>query len=260
MPYRVKILGVSSVAKNVKRFACQKPRFLKLRVVFEHYQNSTRPSNHSLQTSGILKVEKPSDYRFIPGQATLVAIDKKGWRHKQRPFTFTSLNSSNHLEFIIKTYKGNKGVTNELDRAKAGDFLLIREPFGSINYAGEGVFIAGGAGITPFIAILKQLKKDMNLGSNKLIFFNKTEADIILKKELKEIFKSKRKNLILALTEQEKKGYFCKRASKLFFKENISDFSQKFYICGPELFIIDVIKFLKQLGAKKSSIVVERDF
>ncbi len=226
MPYRVKILSVSSIAKNVKRFA----------------------------------FEKPSDYMFIPGQATLVSIDKKGWRHKQRPFTLTSLNSSPYLEFTIKAYKDRKGVTNELDRAKAGDFLLIREPFGSINYQGKGIFIAGGAGITPFIAILRQLAKDRNLSANKLIFFNKTEADIILKKELKDIFKNKRKNLILSLTEEKKKGYFCKRASQEFFKENISNFRQKFYICGPGLFMIDVIRFLKQLGVKKTSIVVERDF
>jgi len=226
MPHRVKILSVSSVARNVKRFACQ----------------------------------KPSDYRFIPGQATLVAIGKKGWRHKQRPFTFTSLNSSPYLEFVIKIYKSNNGVTNELDKAKAGDFLLLREPFGSINYAGEGVFIAGGAGITPFIAILRQLTKDRILANNKLIFFNKTEEDIIMKKELKDMFKKRKENMILSLTDEEKKGYFCKRASREFFKEQISGFSQKFYICGPELFIIEVIKFLKQLGAKKSSIVVERDF
>ncbi|MBI2124602.1 hypothetical protein HYT92_02310, partial [Candidatus Pacearchaeota archaeon] len=38
----------------------QKPKFLKLRVVLEHAQNSTSGSNHSLQTSGILTFEKIS--------------------------------------------------------------------------------------------------------------------------------------------------------------------------------------------------------
>jgi predicted ferric reductase len=35
--------------------------------------------------------------------------------------------------------------------------------FGAIEYKGEGVFIAGGAGVTPFIAILRQLQADDKL-------------------------------------------------------------------------------------------------
>src|SRR5262245_37404075 len=102
------------------------------------------------------KFEKPAGYKFEPGQATEVAINKKGWKEEKRPFTFTSLNERPYLEFTIKSYTDHPGVTNELHSLKPGDELLIHDVWGAIAYKGEGYFIAGGAGITPFIAILRQ--------------------------------------------------------------------------------------------------------
>ena len=55
------------------------------------------------------------------------------------------------------------------------------------QYKGKGVFIAGGAGVTPFISIFRDLKKQNKIGNNILIFSNKTEADIILKDEFVEL-------------------------------------------------------------------------
>jgi predicted ferric reductase len=70
----------------------------------------------------------------------------------------------------------------KIRKLKDGDELIIRDVWGAIEYK-EGVFIAGGAGITPFIAILRQLQADDKIeNNNKLIFTN--EKDIILKKNL----------------------------------------------------------------------------
>jgi predicted ferric reductase len=85
----------------------------------------------------------------------------------KRPFTFTSLNDNDYLEFIIKIYDSNDGVT-ELGKLKQGDELLIHDVWGAIEYKGEGVFIAGGAGVTPFIAILRQLQAENKIANNKL--------------------------------------------------------------------------------------------
>ncbi len=106
-----------------------------------------------------IKVERPENYDFIPGQATELAINKPEWKDQKRPFTFTNLVESNYLEFIIKIYKDRKGVTNEMGKVNAGDELILHDVFGTINYKGPGVFIAAGSGITPFLSIFRQLYK-----------------------------------------------------------------------------------------------------
>ena len=77
--------------------------------------------------------EKPEGYEFEPGQATEIAIDKEGWRDEKRPFTFTSLNEDQYLEFTITFYSDHDGVTHQLDQLKVGDTLLVDEPWGTIH-------------------------------------------------------------------------------------------------------------------------------
>ncbi len=200
-------------------------------------------------------VEKPKNYKFIPGQATEISINKDGWKEEKRPFTFTSLNDDKVLEFTIKKYENHEGVTKQLHNLNPGDELIIRKPFGTINYKGKGMFIAGGAGITPFIAIFRQLKKENKLKDNKLIFFNKTEKDIILEKEFREMLNSK--DLILTLTREDKKSYENKRLNKEFLKSKIRNFKQNFYICGPPKMVSDLKQTLKELGAESESLTLE---
>ena len=127
----------------------------------EHIVRITRIENvtHNVKR---FQFEKPAGYHFTPGQATDVSINKDGWREELRPFTFTALNEWPFLEFTIKMYSDHPGVTNELNTLQPGDELIIRDAWGAIEYKGPGYFIAGGAGITPFIAILRQLKKENN--------------------------------------------------------------------------------------------------
>ena len=89
------------------------------------------------------------------------------------------------LEFTIKCYSDHEGVTRALHRLAAGAELLLSEPFGTISYQGPGVFLAGGAGITPFMAILRERARAADLDGNTLIFSNKTPADVICEKELR---------------------------------------------------------------------------
>jgi len=204
---------------------------------------SIEPVTHNVKH---FKLEKPKDYQFIPGQATEITINKDKWKNERRPFTFTSLNEWEHLEFTIKIYSDHDGVTNQLGQLKAGDELLLHDIWGAIHYTNEGSFIAGGAGVTPFIAIFRQLQKDKKLGNNKLIFSNKTHRDIILKDEFTAMLGN---NFINTLTEEEVPGYDHHRIDEEYLKEKIQDFNQQFYICGPDAMVKGVQEILKNLGA-----------
>jgi len=133
--YIVKILSIDQVTHDVKRF----------------------------------RIEKPEGYSFIPGQATEVSVNTPDLKNEKRPFTFTCLNSESYLEFTIKIYPSHDGITNELGKLNHGAELIIRDVWGAISYKGKGVFIAGGAGITPFISIFRDLRTKNEIPGNILL-------------------------------------------------------------------------------------------
>lgn len=201
-------------------------------------------------------VEKPEGYTFIPGQATEVTVNKPDWKEEKRPFTFTSLNEWPHLEFTIKIYRDHDGVTNQLGQLQAGDELVIHDVWGAIQYKGPGTFIAGGAGITPFIAIFRDLHHRGELKDSLLYFSNKTREDIILKDELQATLGNGFYNIITR-DEQADDGYEYGRMNAAYIKGHIRDFDRSFYICGPEGFVSDISDILSENGVKADALVVE---
>jgi ferredoxin-NADP reductase len=213
---------------------------------------SVTPVTHDVKR---FRFEKPDGYQYTPGQATDVSVNKPGWEEELRPFTFTSLNSDEWLEFTIKGYPDHKGVTDQLHQLKAGDELIIRDVWGAIAYKGAGYFLAGGAGITPFIAILRDLHQQKKLDNNVLIFSNKKADDIIYEEELVSMLG---KNVHFLLTREEKTGYQNTHLDKSFLQANIPDFSKHFYVCGPDAMIADINKHLEALGASADLLVFEK--
>jgi len=199
-------------------------------------------------------IEKPPGYQFQSGQATKISINKPEWRSEKRPFSFTSLNHWKDLEFTIKIYQEHKGVTRELEKLQPGDELILHDIFGAITYKGKGVFIAGGAGVTPFISILRQCQEDRQLNENTLIFSNKTSADIILKKEFEDMLGNK---FYSVLTREHVIGFLSKHIDDEYLKNVVKDFGQHFYICGPKGFIKSINDILLNLGAKSEALVFE---
>jgi len=224
--YSVKVLKTDSLTHNVKRFV----------------------------------VEKPNGYTFSPGQATEVSINKRSLEKDLRPFTFTSRPDDSHLEFIIKIYEDRNGLTEKLSHVVAGDELLIHEVFGTIHYEGPGLFIAAGAGITPFISIFRQLyfgassNLNQQLTGNTLLFANRTERDIILKDELKEMLKSNYHDIIELPASGESGMRIDRNLLELYATPGIGNC----YVCGPEKFTEVMVNDLKSLGVSKAQIILEQ--
>lgn len=220
--------------------------------------------SHTLRIENIDKVthdvrsyrmHKPDGYTFTPGQATEVAIAKNDWREEKRPLTFTSLPEDDYLEFTIKSYPSHNGVTEQIDQLEVGDHFILDDPWGAIEYNGPGVFIAGGAGVTPFISIFRDLATKGKIAGNRLIFSNKTEQDIILQDEFRKLLGDQ---FTTVLTEKEHGDHHYGRIDKNFLENEISDFSQHFYVCGPDAMVKDISSKLEELGANTDSIVFEK--
>lgn len=199
-------------------------------------------------------LERPENYDYEPGQATELAINLPEWKEERRPFTFTGLNDSENLEFTIKIYTDHEGVTNKLGQLENGDELLLHDVWGAIHYKGPGVFIAGGAGVTPFIAILRNLDRTGKLDGNKLIFSNTTVRDIILKDEFEQMLGN---NFINTITGGDPNGYDSRKIDKSYLSDTISKKDQYFYICGPDKMVTDIKENLLKIGVREDKIVTE---
>ena len=201
-----------------------------------------------------LLTDKPKDYSFKPGQATEMAIDKDGLRDEKRPFTFSNLPEDDELEFTIKVYPSHDGMTEHLPDLKVGDGLMIGDVWGAIKYDGQGSFIAGGAGVTPFIAILRDLQRKDQIIGNKLFFANNKEKDIIYKKNLETWLGD---DLHCILSDENKNNYPKGHIDQKFLKKHDLDVTKKVYLCGPQPMIDAVRADLFAMGLPKDHLVTE---
>ncbi len=203
------------------------------------------------------RLERPEGYSFKPGQATEVSLDEDGWREKKHPFTFTALADERYLELTIKSYfnTGGDGVTERLYGYKPGQSLILRDVWGTITYRGPGVFIAGGAGVTPFIAILRDLHHKRKLEGHTLIASNRTEADIILREEFEAM---RGLETIWTVTDDTQSGLLHDRIDDKFLKSHVRDWQQNFYLCGPDDMVKELRGTLKDLGASVDNVTWEK--
>eukprot|EP00127_Corallochytrium_limacisporum_P007151 Clim_evm24s243 gene=Clim_evmTU24s243 len=109
-----------------------------------------------------------------------------------RPYTpTTGPDVKGRLEFVIKKYDDG-AFTPYVHSLKVGDKVSIKGPITKIkvepNFKQEIGCVAGGTGITPMYQVIKELlRHPENKTKITLLAANKSESDILLKKELDEL-------------------------------------------------------------------------
>jgi ferredoxin-NADP reductase len=201
-------------------------------------------NKHSLNHDVVqFRLERPRGYQFSAGQATELSL-KEPVSKGPGPFTFTGLTTSPDLELIIKIYEQHNGLTAALAKLKPGDRVVITEPWDSFKNEGPGVFIAGGAGITPLIALLRQMRTDGNISESQLFFSNKTQSDVFLHEGLTDILGDRYVDVIT----RDDSGRSTHVIDEALLRKNVIDRTQPFYVCGPPGFVESVQTTLKNIG------------
>ncbi|OWY07966.1 flavodoxin reductase [Thioclava sp. F42-5] len=200
---------------------------------------------------------RPDGFDFDPGQAVELNLTREGWTDEKRPFTFTNPVDGDTLEFVIKSYPDHGGVTEQIATLKPGEAVEVSDPWGAIKDKGPGTFIAGGAGVTPFISILRaRLAREGSLEGCRLIFSNKTEDDIILRDEFEAMSGLE---TVWTVTKQDDPGAGVQTAKidRGFLAPYVEKESGKFYVCGPHEMVDELEATLKELGVSQDRIVRE---
>lgn len=174
------------------------------------------------------------------------------------------------LHLAIKTYPDG-ALTPFLEKMEIGDKLDVSNPAGKfrlsrIDGVGDLILLAAGTGITPMFKVIKhfveQQKRHSRPATLRLLFFNKTERDVVWKSELETLAENSSPCVITVhhvLSQEQKDGYEHGRVSKellcklipesLIQKENSTRMA---CLCGPITFNNLTKKCLEELGFKDS--------
>jgi NAD(P)H-flavin reductase len=200
-----------------------------------------------------LKTEKPSRFSFIAGQYVMVGINKKIRGKDSIPLTIANSPDDNFLSFTIKDLGG---YSRELVNSKIGDIITISKPLGESYNFDESknlVLISGGTGITPFMSILRHVKKN-NLKNNIIMINSNCKYDdIIYREELDGLSKD---NIYIMNTLDKyddswrgEKGYITNEMILRYVNtDKLNDYT--WMLCGPPGMVNSLEKTLKELGIK----------
>uniref|UniRef100_A0A8D0PGN1 Cytochrome b5 reductase 4 n=1 Tax=Sus scrofa TaxID=9823 RepID=A0A8D0PGN1_PIG len=173
--------------------------------------------------------------------------------------------NSKYIYFLVKIYPAGL-FTPELDLLQIGDYVSVSNPEGSFKISQfqemEDLFLlAAGTGFTPMVKVLHYALTGIpSLRKVKLMFFNKTEDDIIWRSQLEKLaLKDKRFDVefVLSAPPSEwsgKQGYISPALLSEFLKKSLEKSKVLICICGPTPFTEQGMKLLHDLNFSKDEI------
>ncbi|XP_034834356.1 cytochrome b5 reductase 4 isoform X2 [Maniola hyperantus] len=170
------------------------------------------------------------------------------------------------LKLTVKRYDTG-ALSPHLADLRAGDSLTLSGPYGNfqlqkLKQVKIIYLIAAGTGITPMLGLIKFMLTRSNPRCERvhLLFFNKTEEDILFREHFEEIAKQdERLNTIHILSTPTSSwtGYEGRIKSEILSKvitnESVSREEKPHFacVCGPTEFTHTAIDLLKSLGVKE---------
>lgn len=125
--------------------------------------------------------------RFTPGQFIRLTLANG----VSRDFSMCHLPSDDRLlHFQIKVYPDGQFSSYLADGAQVGEQITVEGPMGKFVYRDTGrvpVFVAGGTGLAPIVAMLHQLEQTAPQSEALLFFGNTNPGDVYFEDELKEL-------------------------------------------------------------------------
>lgn len=187
----------------------------------------------------------------MPGQFAFVKFNAPGELGESHPFTISAPPQAGKLRFSIK----NLGdYTSEIPKLQPGMQATIDGPYGSFSNQiiknKRQVWIAGGIGITPFLAMAGALEGEQQVD---LYYSTRAKEEAVYISELSSLAKGK-SNLILHPYITEDQGLLT---AEYIFKASQNINNAAFLICGPPGMMKAVRRQLRTKGVASHNIHTE---
>jgi predicted ferric reductase len=192
-------------------------------------------------------------FKFEAGQFCFWRFldDKRAWQ--AHPFSFSAAPNGKYLKITTKTLGD---YTAKLSKVKIGTPVLIDGPHGVFTLQKSDrnklLFIAGGVGITPILSILSTIDTQDAV----LIYCNRTEKDIIFKKEL---LANKNLRVTHILSDEKNWSGECGYINEEKLRRLAPDILERdVYLCGPAMMMKMTQEALASIGVSKKRIFFEK--
>jgi ferredoxin-NADP reductase len=203
-------------------------------------------------------------FEFKAGQAALIGLAE---REERVPYSIASAPSEmlakGWLDFLIK-FEPSGRWGHQFDSLEPGDQLGIRGPMGSFTFPvnpteKELLFIAGGTGIAPIRAMMRQALTTGYAGRIKLLYSARTADDFAYLGELDELARERHVELRLHVTREAPAAWRGERGriGLAQLTPLVDDPSTLCFVCGPESMVAEAPRMLRDLGIDQSRIRVE---
>ena len=190
----------------------------------------------------------------LPGQFGFFRVDKSGLR-EPHPFTIAGMEDDGTVRFAIKPLGD---YTKALREAVAvGDRLTLEGGYGHFNHRRGGkkqIWLAGGIGVTPFLAMASRLKGDEGQDIH-MVYCVRDGAEAIGLDTLRTQAE-KLGNFSFVLHNSSTDGRFD--AAKLVAGAPVDPGEADLWFCGPPPLRLAIEKGLKELGKPPRRVEFER--
>ncbi|HEY2125725.1 MAG TPA: 2Fe-2S iron-sulfur cluster binding domain-containing protein [Streptosporangiaceae bacterium] len=212
----------------------------------------------------ILRLLEPQEIKFFPGQYMDFAIPGTD---ATRSFSManTSSRESGLLEFVIKVYPDGKFSRFLAEKLAEGDRLDVSGPFGVFTLRdGENdlVFVGGGAGMAPILALLRTLGERGIQRKATFFYGARAKRDLCFEAELHEL-QERLPNFryIPALSDPDLEDEWDGETGLItdVVKRHASDLTGAHaYVCGPPPMVEAALPLLGQLGVEEKRIYYDK--
>lgn len=203
-------------------------------------------------------------FKFLAGQYVDIELEFDG-KPVHRSYSISS--SAAERRFIDLTIKRKpQGLVSGYlcDRARVGDMLDIRGPFGRFTFSSDKArrvaLVGAGVGVTPLVGIIRTLTDQNWRGEINAVFGFRRESDGLFIDELLERQKTN-SGLRLTTTWSAPESRSTKpkgRINAALVRKNVSKLKEMdIFLCGPTEMMEQVSQGLVKAGVRKNRIRVE---
>ncbi|MCA3594843.1 MAG: ring-hydroxylating dioxygenase ferredoxin reductase family protein [Methylobacterium sp.] len=206
-----------------------------------------------------VKVKDASQLSYLPGQYVNVSVPGTS---QTRSYSFSSMPRDGIVEFLVRNIPNGLMSGYLAGNAKPGDALTLTGPIGSFylrDVTRPLLFLAGGTGLAPFLAMLESLRQKETGQPIHMIYGVTNDADLVETAKLATFAAAIPGFTYVTVvadpaSAHERKGYVTHHLPDAALHSGHVDL----YLCGPPPMVDAVRAYLAEKGVKPASFHFEK--